>query len=264
MQNLRHEIEESLGIVIGNLPDIVSVQQPLPLESFSTPLPSILELPEGLEEEMRDLRTQIRRLEPVNLAAKQEYDELYERHSFLRDQMMDLEKASGHLREVITELDAMMEVLFSTTFKSIAEEFSKIFQILFDGGSATLKLMDGDGTPDGVEITARPPGKRTAGLGMLSGGERTLTAVALLFSVMQVSPAPFCVLDEVDAMLDEANVGRFRRMLRELANQTQFIIITHNRGTVEVAETIYGVSMQDDGVSQVLSLSIAELPANET
>ncbi len=264
VQNLRHEIEESLGIVIGNLPDIVSVQQPLPLEAFSTPLPSILELPEGLEEEMRDLRIQIRRLEPVNLAAKQEYDELYERHSFLREQMLDLEKASGHLREVITELDALMEVLFSTTFKRIAEEFSKIFQILFDGGSAALKLMEGDGTPDGVEITARPPGKRTAGLGMLSGGERTLTAVALLFSVMQVSPAPFCVLDEVDAMLDEANVSRFRRMLGELANQTQFIIITHNRGTVEVADTIYGVSMQDDGVSQVLSLSIAELPANET
>lgn len=262
VQNLRREIEETLDIVISNLPDIVSIQQPLPLEALVTPLPSIHELPEGLEQEMRDLRTQIRRLGPVNVTAAEEYDELFERHSFLRHQMLDLEKASGHLEKVIDELDAMMDVLFNTTFKNIATEFSEIFKVLFGGGNAALQLIEGDGTIEGVEISARPPGKRTSGLGMLSGGERTLTAVALLFAVMQVSPAPFCVLDEVDAMLDEANVGRFRRMLRDLANRTQFIIITHNRGTVEVADSIYGVSMQDDGVSQVLSLSIADLPVN--
>ena len=115
----------------------------------------------------------------------------------------------------------------------------------------------------GVDIIARPPGKRASSLGMLSGGERTLTAVALLFAVLRVSPTPFCILDEVDAMLDEANVGRFRAMLQELGKQTQFLTITHNRGTVEAADTIYGVSMGEDGVSQVLSLSLEDLPASE-
>ncbi|MEJ5310940.1 MAG: chromosome segregation protein SMC [Anaerolineae bacterium] len=266
LQTLRREIEEALNIVIGDLPETLSAQQPLPLDAIVSPLPVVKELPEGLERQIRDLRTQIRRLEPVNFAAKEEYDELEKRHGFLREQMADLEKASEHLRQIITELDEMMETTFRTTFKAIAAEFSRIFELLFNGGTAKLTLLSDEGETnggDGVEIVARPPGKRTSGLGMLSGGERTLTAVALLFAVMRVSPTPFCILDEVDAMLDEANVGRFRAMLRELSRQTQFIIITHNRGTVEVSDTIYGVSMGDDGISQVLSLSLEDLPAAE-
>ena len=266
LQTLRREIEEALGIVVGNLPETLSAQQPLPLDAIVSPLPVVKELPEGLERQIRDLRTQIRRLEPVNFAAKEEYDELEERHGFLREQMADLEKASEHLRQIIAELDEMMETTFRTTFKAISAEFSRIFELLFNGGTAKLTMLSDEGEANGangVEIVARPPGKRTSGLGMLSGGERTLTAVALLFAVMRVSPTPFCILDEVDAMLDEANVGRFRAMLRELSRQTQFIIITHNRGTVEVSDTIYGVSMGDDGISQVLSLSLEDLPAAE-
>ena len=263
LQALLHEIEEALGIVIGDLPDSLSAQQPLPLDAIVSPLPVVHELPEGLERQIRDLRTQIRRLEPVNLAAKEEYDELEERHGFLREQMSDLESASAHLRQIITELDEMMETTFRTTFSAVASEFSRIFELLFNGGTAKLSLLEEDGETQGVEIMARPPGKRTSGLGMLSGGERTLTAVGLLFAVMRVSPTPFCILDEVDAMLDEANVSRFRTMLRDLARQTQFIIITHNRGTVEVADTIYGVSMGDDGVSQILSLSLEDLPSSD-
>ncbi len=266
LQTLRREIEEALNIVVGDLPETLSAQQPLPLDAIVSPLPVVKELPEGLERQIRDLRTQIRRLEPVNFAAKEEYDELEERHGFLREQMADLEKASEHLRQIITELDEMMETTFRTTFKAVAAEFSRIFELLFNGGTAKLTMLSDEGEAnggDGVEIVARPPGKRTSGLGMLSGGERTLTAVALLFAVMRVSPTPFCILDEVDAMLDEANVGRFRAMLRELSRQTQFIIITHNRGTVEVSDTIYGVSMGDDSVSQVLSLSLEDLPAAE-
>jgi chromosome segregation protein len=158
-----------------------------------------------------------------------------------------------------------MNTMFQTTFKSIASEFSKIFELLFNGGTAQLQLVreEDDDEIVGVEIMARPPGKRTSRLSMLSGGERSLTAVALLFGVMRVSPTPFCVLDEVDAMLDEANVGRFRRMLQQLSRETQFIIITHNRGTVEVADTIYGISMGDDGVSQSISLSLEDLPTSE-
>ncbi len=263
VQVLRREIEETLGIVVGDLPEALSAQQPLPLEAIVSPLPIVHELPEGLERQIRDLRTQIRRLEPVNPSAKEEYDEVEKRHSFLREQMEDLESASAHLQQIIAELDEMMETTFRTTFKAIATEFSRIFQVLFNGGVAKLQLQAGDEEMEGVEITARPPGKRTSGLGMLSGGERTLTAVALLFAVMRISPVPFCVLDEVDAMLDEANVGRFRAMLRDLARETQFIIITHNRGTVEVADTIYGVSMGDDGVSQILSLALEDLPTSD-
>ncbi len=263
LQNLRREIEETLDIVISNLPETISTQQPLPLDDIVCPLPSVADLPQGFDGQIRDLRTQLRRLEPVNPAAKAEYAELAERHHFLREQMDDLERASAHLREIIHELDDMMDTMFSTTFRSIASEFSRVFELLFSGGNAELELAQDDGNHVGVEISARPPGKRTSGLSMLSGGERSLTAVALIFSVMRVSPTPFCVLDEVDAMLDEANVGRFRRMLQELARETQFIIITHNRGTVEVADTIYGVSMGDDGVSEVLSLSLEDLPASE-
>jgi chromosome segregation protein len=265
LQSLRREIEETLGIVVGNLPDDLNAQHPLPLDAIVSPLPEVTELPEGLERQIRDLRTQLRRLEPVNHAAKQEYEELSERYTFMTEQMEDLEQASRHLHQIIDELDEMMNTMFQTTFKSIASEFSKIFELLFNGGTAQLQLVreEDDDEIIGVEIMARPPGKRTSRLSMLSGGERSLTAVALLFGVMRVSPTPFCVLDEVDAMLDEANVGRFRRMLQQLSRETQFIIITHNRGTVEVADTIYGISMGDDGVSQSISLSLEDLPTSE-
>ncbi|MBN1920087.1 MAG: chromosome segregation protein SMC [Anaerolineae bacterium] len=261
---LRHEIEEALEIVVADLPENLSVQHPLPLSDIAASLPTVAELPEGLEQQLRDLRTQINRLEPINTTAKAEFDEVAERHGFLREQSTDLETASAHLRKIITELDELMQTAFNTTFQAIATEFSRVFALLFNGGTAKLVLETSvESDLPGVEIVARPPGKRTSGLGMLSGGERTLTAVALLFSVMHVSPTPFCILDEVDAMLDEANVGRFRAMLRDLGRSTQFLIVTHNRGTVEVADTIYGVSMGEDGVSQVLSLSLQDLPTSE-
>ena len=150
-----------------------------------------------------------------------------------------------------------MEMAFKETFDAVAERFVETFPTLFDGGSARLELTEPDDLLNtGVDIVARPPGKRAQRLALLSGGERALTAVALLFAILRVSPAPFCVLDEVDAMLDEANIGRFRALLQELAKQTQFIIITHSRGTIEVADTIYGVSMGADAVSQVVSLEL--------
>ncbi len=261
IQSLRREIEETLGLVVADLPDGLSLQQPLPIATIVSPLPTVLELPAGLEREIRDLRTQLRRLGPINPTVEAEYTELAQRHTFLREQLADLQAASAHLRTIIAELDKMMESAFRTTFRAVASEFSRIFKRLFNGGAAKLETVrDEQGEVIGVEIVARPPGKRTSGLGMLSGGERTLTAVALLFALMRVSPTPFCILDEVDAMLDEANVGRFRTYLQELAKTTQFIVITHNRGTVEVAETIYGVSMGEDGVSQLLSLRLEELP----
>jgi len=151
----------------------------------------------------------------------------------------------------------MMERAFRETFEAVAQAFEENFTRLFNGGSARLELTDPDDPAQtGVDILARPPGKRLQSLALLSGGERALTAVALIFAILKVRPTPFCVLDEVDAMLDEANVARFRDLLTELSERTQFIVITHNRGTVEAADTVYGVSMGPDGVSQVLSLRL--------
>ena len=146
---------------------------------------------------------------------------------------------------------------FQATFEEVAARFRENFAELFGGGSAQIVLTDPDDvSTTGVEIIARPPGKRQQTLALLSGGERSLTAVALIFSLLEVSPPPFCILDEVDAMLDEANIKRFRRALEALIDRTQFIIITHNRGTIQAADTIYGVSMGDDSVSQVVSLRL--------
>jgi chromosome segregation protein len=193
----------------------------------------------------------------VNPIAPEDYKEVKERHQFLSEQSADLEEASERLQQVITELDELMEAAFQKTFDAVAERFTETFTALFNGGTARLELTEPDDLMNtGVDIVARPPGKRAQRLALLSGGERSLTAVALLFAILQVSPAPFCVLDEVDAALDEANVGRFRNLLADLAQRTQFIIITHNRGTIEVADTLYGVSMGTDGVSQVVSLKM--------
>jgi chromosome segregation protein len=207
----------------------------------------------------------------VNPLALEEYEEAAERHTFLATQSDDLRRAGTALRELIAELDAAMRARFETTFRAVAEEFERSFTQLFGGGQAQLMLVspngngvEGNGVHDGmdglgVEILARPPGKRPQILSLLSGGERSLTASALLFAILKVNPSPFCVLDEVDAALDEANVGRFRSALTVLAEQTQFLLVTHNRGTIEAADTIYGVSMGDDGASKVLSLRLEEL-----
>ncbi len=161
---------------------------------------------------------------------------------------------------MIAELDELMKREFRKTFEAVASEFRQIFTRLFGGGSARLLLTEPeDLTCTGIEIEARLPGRRMQGLSLLSGGERSLTAVSLIFALLKVSPTPFCVLDEVDAMLDEANVGRFRDLLRELSARTQFIIVTHNRNTVQVADVIYGITMGHDSSSQVLSLKLDEI-----
>jgi chromosome segregation protein len=169
----------------------------------------------------------------------------------------DLQAAQTQLREVIAEMDVLMERDFRKTFDAVANEFRETFARLFGGGTAKLVLTDPDHlSTTGVDIQARLPGRRPQSLSMLSGGERSLTACALVFALLRVSPTPFCVLDEVDAMLDEANVGRYRDMLLDLSSQTQFIIVTHNRNTVQVADTVYGVTMGADSASQVIGLKL--------
>jgi len=232
-------------------------QPPLPLGQMVSALPAVQALPEGLEEEIHQIKAQLRRMGAVNPGAPEEYAEVLDRHSFLTAQATDLEEAARALREVISELDEVMRREFVATFESVASRFKHNFMELFGGGTAHLELTDPDDiSSTGIEIVARPPGKRQQALALLSGGERSLTAVALIFAILEISPPPFCVLDEVDAMLDEANIRRFRRALEHLGERTQFIIITHNRGTIQAADTIYGVSMGDDSVSQVVSLRL--------
>jgi chromosome segregation protein len=254
MNDLRRQIKEDLGMVELDAGGQVSGQPLLPLAPLVSSLPEVKVLPEGLEEQIRALKRRLRRLEPVNLEAPAEYEEVRQRHEFLSTQAQDLEQGSAHLREVIAELDAVMEREFKRTFDAVAREFRRYFDKLFGGGSARLQLTDPDDVLNtGIEVVARPPGKRQQGLALLSGGERALTAAALIFAILTVSPPPFCVLDEVDAALDEANVGRFRAVLKELSEEMQFVVITHNRYTIEIANTLYGISMAGDGTSCVLS-----------
>jgi len=254
MASLRRRIKEELGLVELDMGDDLSGQPFLPLNGLVSSLPEVKVLPEGLEEQISSLRRHLRRLEPVNPDAPAEYAEISQRHAFLTEQAGDLERASAQLWEVIAELDAVMEREFKRTFTAVSREFRRYFAELFGGGSARLELTDPDDLmTTGIDIIARPPGKRQQGLALLSGGERALTTAALIFAILTVSPTPFCVLDEMDAALDEANVGRFRTVLKSLSANTQFVVITHNRYTVEVADTIYGISMGTDGVSCVIS-----------
>jgi chromosome segregation protein len=208
------------------------------------------------------LRRRYHELGAANPFAVEEYAELRARLEALETQQADLRTAIGRTRELIDELNAMIATQFNTTFRALEAAFDRQFNALFGGGYAKLSLTDPDdlaGT--GIEIVARPPGKKAQSLAMLSGGERALTAVALLFAMLEVRPVPFCVLDEVDAALDEANVGRFSDALRKLADRTQFIVITHNRGTIEAADALYGVTVGDDSASRVVSLRLDEARA---
>jgi len=257
LEQLQHDIEHDFGLVQLEESDEHAYQPPLPLETIVEALPVVTAIPPELEDEVKTLRTRLNRASNVNPEAPREYAEAAERHEFLLSQSADLEEASADLRAIIEELDELMENELDRTFQAVMEQFGHYFARLFDGGSAKLVLTDPeDLTNTGIEIIARPPGKRPQSLALLSGGERALSACALIFSVLHVSPTPFCVLDEVDAALDEANVDRFRQTVESLTEHTQFIIVTHNRRTLEGAHTIYGITMGDDGVSQTIGLRL--------
>jgi len=234
--------------------------KPLPFSGIVASLPKLDDLPENLADQISQQRLQLRRLGPINPIAQEEYEEVNNRYQFLSEQLRDLEKAEVDLRSVVDELDAIMKKEFLKTFNKVEEEFKKIFAQLFNGGKANLIIEDGENLLDsGIDIEATLPGRRKQELALLSGGERSLTAVALIFSLLKISPTPFCVLDEVDAMLDESNVVRVGELLKELSSTTQFIVITHNRNTVQLADILYGVTMGKDSVSQVISLKLDEL-----
>lgn len=216
--------------------------------------------PEEIKRRIDQLKGGLKSLASVSPRAIEEYEEALTRYNFLTEQAEDLRRGAESLRQVIAELHKTMKRRFEETFKAVASEFQTYFRTLFGGGTARLTLTDPhDFVQTGVEIVVQPPGKRPQNLAALSGGERALTGVALLFAILKVNPTPVCVLDEVDAALDEANIGRFCVALRGLAEETQFIIITHNRGTMEIANALYGVSMREVGVSRIVSLRLTDV-----
>jgi chromosome segregation protein len=260
LDNLRQKISDDFGLVMFDYAEDVAGPVPLPFEGMVEELPVVTEVSPDLESQLAQQRTRLRRMGAINPEAKQEFETESERYAFMKTQVEDLQKAEEDLKHVIAELDELTRQEFAKTFDAVDKQFRAMFTRLFGGGSARLSLTDPDNLVEtGIEIEARLPGRREQGLALLSGGERSLTAVALVFALLKVSPTPVCVMDEVDAMLDEANVGRFRDLLQELSRDTQFIIITHNRNTVQAADVIYGITMGRDSASQVISLRLDQV-----
>ena len=218
------------------------------------PIPA--EIPwERIEQAVAELTERVDSMGPVNLDAIQEYDELEERHNFLEQQNNDLINGKAELLEAISRINKTTKELFSETFEKIRLNFQEMFAQLFGGGKANLLLMDeNDPLESGIEIIAQPPGKKLQSISLLSGGERTMTAVALLFAIYMVKPSPFCVLDEMDAPLDESNIGRFIKLLDRFTGQSQFMVITHNKRTMSRADSLYGVTMEERGVTKLISV----------
>lgn len=214
---------------------------------------------EQVRRKVKLLKQSIEELGPVNLTAIDEFDRVQERHEFLSEQRSDLLAAKETLHEAIKEMDEEMTSRFSETFSSIRAHFKSVFRELFGGGQADLVLIDPNNLLEtGIEIVAQPPGKKLQTLSLLSGGERALTAIALLFAILNTRPVPFCILDEVEAALDESNVVRYSQYLKKFSHQTQFIVITHRKGTMEGADVLYGITMQESGVSKLVSVKLEE------
>ena len=210
---------------------------------------------------MARIQAEITALGPVNMVAVDECRELEERYAREKAQEEDLIAAKAQILELITNLNTTSSTMFQTTFEQANKNFQTMFTRLFGGGEARLVLLTDDEDPleCGIDIVARPPGKRPQSVTLLSGGERTMTAVALLFSIFMIKPAPFCMLDELDAALDDANIGRFVEQLKEFLAQSQFLIITHNQHTIAGSDLVYGVSQQEKGVSRVISMKLSDL-----
>ena len=219
---------------------------------------------ERVGEKVAELQDRIDRMGPVNLVAIEEYKEIEQRYAELTRHHDDLVQAKERLLEIIEKINTETTEMFRTTFEQIRENFRDLFTEVFEGGKADLVLVDEeDVLNSGIEIVARPPGKKLQSITLLSGGEQTMTAVSLLFSIYQVSPSPFCLLDELDAPLDESNINRFIRVLKRFLDQSQFLIITHNKRTISMADTLYGVTMQEQGVSKIVSVKFQETERGE-
>ncbi|MBR5134191.1 MAG: chromosome segregation protein SMC, partial [Clostridia bacterium] len=209
---------------------------------------------------LQELKNKIRALGSVNVEAIEEFKEVSERYAFLSAQVNDVEVSKKELLNLIGELTGQMQTMFIERFNQINQQFGMVFTQMFEGGKAMLSLTDpNDVLNTGIELHVQPPGKKILHLEALSGGEKALVAISLLFAILRVTPSPFCVLDEIEAALDDVNVDRYAQYLRRMCDNTQFIVITHRRGTMEEADVLYGVTMQEKGVSKLLELRVGEL-----
>jgi chromosome segregation protein len=207
------------------------------------------------DQSYREMRAKLEGMGPVNMMALEEYKESAERHSFLDTQRKDLISSIENTTATIREIDEVSRQKFQEAFAKINENFQATFKKLFGGGHAFMKLTDEENSAEsGIDVVASPPGKRLQSVLLLSGGEKALTALALLVGIFQYTPSPFCILDEVDAPLDEANIGRFTELVKEMSIQTQFVLITHSKKTMSIAPVLYGVTMQEPGVSKLVSV----------
>jgi len=236
------------------------------LQSYKIELENISEIPQETALDLGILRPEIEKLKEkldsygtVNLVAIEEYDELKKRYDFLIQQQSDLTSAKEALHEAILKINRTTKKMFLETFEKVKEEFRNYFRLLFNGGDAQVFLVDeSDPLESGIEIICRPPGKKLQNVLLLSGGEKSMSAIALIFAIFKVKPSPFCILDEIDAALDEANVDRFSRILHDFIQQSQFIVITHNKKTIANANVMYGITMEESGVSKIVSVKFAE------
>lgn len=213
----------------------------------------------SMKKQINQVKEQIKKLGDVNVNAIEEFRALMERYTFLKTQHDDLVEAKATLQKIIAELDDEMRKQFAESFKEINAEFDKVFKELFGGGRGTLELVEEEDILEaGIRIIAQPPGKKLQNMMQLSGGEKALTAIALLFAIQNLKPSPFALLDEIEAALDESNVDRFAKYLHKLTKYTQFIVITHRRGTMQKCDRLYGITMQEKGVSALVSVNLID------
>ena len=251
------------GAAAENADETESAEPSAPVEE-ETEKPAVAESEQGIdwdqiESLVKEMSQRIDAMGPINLEAIQEYDELEQRHTFLEQQYNDLTTSKAELLDVIAKINNTTRKLFAETFEQIRVNFSEMFVELFGGGKANLVLLDeSDPLESGIEIIAKPPGKQLQSISLLSGGEKTMTAVALLFSIYMVKPSPFCVLDEMDAPLDESNINRFIKILDRFVTQSQFVVITHNKRTIAKADLLYGVTMEERGVSKLVGVKFSK------
>ena len=214
-----------------------------------------------LENELQRLRDRVARIGEVNLTAIEEYEEQQERHNFLTAQRDDLVQSLDGLKKAISRIKRTTRRRFLRTLEAVNRKLSEVFPLLFNGGSGHLQLLtDRDPLEAGVEILVHPRGKRLASMSLLSGGEKALAAAAFLFSLYMIRPSPFCILDEVDAPLDEANIERFIQVLKRISQESQIIIVTHNKGTMEISDSLLGVTMEEPGISKIISVNFQDIP----
>jgi chromosome segregation protein len=214
---------------------------------------------DATKQRVGELREKIDQMGPINVDALQEYNELKERYDLLSAQQQDISESIANLKATIAKLDVETIELFTQSFTAIQEKFREVFTRLFEGGRADVILLDpANVLESGIEIVAQPRGKKVQSITSLSGGEKALTAIALLFAAFLVKPSPFCMLDEADAPLDASNVMRFTRLIREMSDRSQFIVITHKTGTMEMADALYGITMDEPGCSKVVSVKLRE------